>query len=317
MRTAAMQNKARGGSSRLVAAAKINLCLHITGRQQSGDQQGFHTLDSLVVFAAIGDVVTTRLADAIELQVEGPMASALDEPVTDNLVYRAAVALSAHAGVQTGARISLKKHLPVAAGIGGGSADAAATLRSLCTLWDLAPDDDDLNRIALSLGADVPVCLRGKASFMTGVGEHLKHAGPFPDTHLVLINPGVALSTAEVFKALDDQSAASLPVDRSLFAHTFSEADELATALKHCRNDLEVPASSLQPVIGNVLTSLSAQPGCLLARMSGSGASCFGLFADETSAVTGADQIMFNQPDWWVVATRLVNDTDKLQELAA
>jgi len=317
MRTAAMQDKAADGSTRLVAAAKINLCLHITGRQPGGDEQGFHTLDSLVVFAAIGDVITVRPAETIELRIDGPMADALDELVTENLVYRAAVALSAHAGIQTGANISLKKHLPVAAGIGGGSADAAAALKSLCALWDLAPDEDDLNRIALSLGADVPVCLGGKASFMSGVGEHLTAAGPFPDTHLVLINPGVALSTAEVFKALDDQSPSSSPIDHRLFAQTFTDADELASALKQCRNDLEGPASRLLPVIGDVLSSLSARPGCLLARMSGSGATCFGLFADETAAVTAADQIIYDHPDWWVVATRLVNDTDKLQELAA
>jgi 4-diphosphocytidyl-2-C-methyl-D-erythritol kinase len=317
MRTAAMQNKAPDGSTRLVAAAKINLCLHITGRQLSGDRQGYHTLDSLVVFASIGDVVTVRPSETIELRVEGPVAAALDEPVTDNLVYRAAVALSAHAGVQAGARISLKKHLPVAAGIGGGSADAAAALKSLCALWEIMPGEDDLNRIALSLGADVPVCLRGKASFMAGVGEQLTEAGPFPDTHLVLINPGVALPTAAVFKVLGDQSPTFPPVDRGLFSQTFPGAEELATALKHCRNDLEDPARVLQPVIGDVLSGLLAQPGCLLARMSGSGATCFGLFADETAAVTGADQIMSDHPDWWVVATRLVNDTDKLQELAA
>jgi len=308
---------------RRVAAAKINLYLHITGRVAAGERRGYHTLDSLVAFAAIGDVVSAKKADTLSLQITGPMAKDLTGDLTsdladrddDNLVLRAARALQRLVGDGAGApgaELTLHKHLPVASGLGGGSADAAAALGALTTLWNLVPTDADLYRLALDLGADVPVCLHGKASVMTGVGEKLHDVAALPETHIVLVNPGVAVSTAQVFSALEISADEAEPLPAA-----FADTAALAASLAQRRNDLEKPARQIAPVIAEVLDSLSAAPACLLARMSGSGATCFGLFADETAALDAADQILRSHADWWVAATRLVGDTQALQEWAA
>lgn len=252
-------------------------------------------LDSLVVFADCGDRLQAEPAPGLSLTVGGPFAAGLAAEA-DNLVLRAARALAAAGGVDAGARLHLEKHLPVASGIGGGSADAAAALRLLRTLWDVRLEQPALDRLALRLGADVPVCLHGRPARMSGVGETLAPAPALPPCHLVLVNPGVAVSTPAVFQARSGgfSAAAELPAG-------WADAAAMAAALARLGNDLEAPARSLCPVIGEVLAALAAQPGCLLARMSGSGATCFGLFADAAAAARGAAGVA--RPGWWVRAS--------------
>lgn len=265
------------------APAKINLTLHVTGRRADG----YHLLDSLVVFTDTGDRISTRPAEGLSLTVTGPFAQGI--PVDDsNLVLRAA----RHLGV-TNAAISLEKNLPMASGIGGGSADAAATLRALARMTGRAlPKAQTL----ATLGADVPVCLASWPRRMSGLGEVLAEVPALPSIWLVLANPGVPLSTPAVFAALTRRDGAAMP---QALPHLASAA-ELAAFLQTQRNDLEPAACSLAPVIGTTLSALSAQPGCLIARMSGSGATCFGLFPDPHSAAAAARKIAGAQPGWWV-----------------
>ena len=271
------------------APAKINLCLHVTGQRPDG----YHLLDSLVVFADVGDVIEVRAAPMLSLRVIGPQAR--DLPVgEDNLVLRAARAFAGAAG----AAITLTKNLPVASGIGGGSADAAATLRALARLWDLPLPDADR---VLQLGADVPACLAGRALRMQGIGERLAGVPGLPKAYLVLVNPGVAVATPAVFKALPSKNNPAMP-DLPVFA----TAAELAQWLAAQRNDLEAPAMALAQVIGAVKQALAAAPGCLLARMSGSGATCFGVFADQAQAQSARAAISAAQPEWWVASGRML-----------
>jgi 4-diphosphocytidyl-2-C-methyl-D-erythritol kinase len=266
------------------APAKINLCLHVTGRRADG----YHLLDSLVVFAGVGDRVTAAPGQGLTLAVEGPMAAGLTAG-EDNLVLRAARAM----GV-TDAALTLWKGLPVASGIGGGSADAAAALRALARLTGRrlpAPD------AVLRLGADVPVCLAGRPARMSGVGEVLHAAPPLPPAWLVLANPGVALSTPAVFAALPQAQNPPLPA-----LPAWGDAAALAAWLHGCRNDLEAPAATLAPPVREALAALAAAPGCLLVRMSGSGATCFGLFATKAAAAGAAQHLARPEPGWWVAA---------------
>ena len=211
------------------APAKVNLYLHLTGRRDDG----YHLLDSLVVFAGIGDTLSAAPAETLSLQVAGPFAAGLaGEP--DNLVLRAARALAAEAGVTAGAHLVLDKHLPVASGIGGGSADAAAALRLLCRLWRLAPQPAALARLAAGLGADVPVCLAGRAARMGGIGERLGPAPVLPACGIVLVNPGIQVATAEVFRARHGpwSEPAALPAG-------WDDVAAMAADLGGLRNDLE------------------------------------------------------------------------------
>jgi 4-diphosphocytidyl-2-C-methyl-D-erythritol kinase len=270
------------------APAKVNLFLQVTGRRADG----YHLLDSLVVFPAVGDRLLAAPAEALSLTVEGPFGDALAGEA-DNLVLRAARALGgggSAGGVRPGgAQIVLEKHLPVASGIGGGSADAAAALRLLSRLWGLPPASVE---IALALGADVPVCLASRPARMGGVGEALTAAPGLPAAGIALVNPGVSLATAEVFRARVGgfSSPAELPA-------RWADAAGMAGDLARLRNDLEAAAISLRPVIGAVLAALAAAPGCLLARMSGSGATCFGLFPD-AAAAEAASRVLA-RPGWW------------------
>ena len=227
---------------------------------------------------------------------EGPQAAALTETRDDNLVFRAAQQLQAMNGKN--AAITLTKTLPVASGIGGGSADAAATLHALRALWQIEVDDDTLGRMAAQLGADVPVCLFGRAAMMTGIGEQVVALPALPPFWLVLANPGVALATQDVFTALAGQFGPPMPLERRP-----DSAADLAILLRARRNDLEAPARFLAPEIDPVLAALKAQNGCLLARLSGSGATCFGLFAAKRDADFAARNLSRAYPKWWVAAT--------------
>ena len=268
------------------APAKVNLTLHVTGQRADG----YHLLDSLVVFCSIGDWVTSQPSAALTLTITGPQADLL--AVQDNnLVLLAARAMDA----TLGAALTLDKRLPVASGIGGGSADAAAALRALSKLWGKPlPDAAAL----LVLGADVPVCLAGQPARMRGIGEHIEPVTGLPDVHLVLVNPGLEVPTHAVFKALATKQNRPMP---DTLPH-WADAADMAAWLATQRNDLEAPARAIAPVIDTVLAALAAQPGALIARMSGSGATCFGLFADAAGAKQGADAISAAQPQWWVAS---------------
>jgi 4-diphosphocytidyl-2-C-methyl-D-erythritol kinase len=270
------------------APAKVNLFLHVVGRRPDG----YHLLDSLAVFPGIGDTLRAAPADSLSLALEGPFGGSL-QAVPDNLVLRAARGLAALTGVWAGARLTLVKTLPVASGIGGGSADAAAALRLLGRLWSVAPAAAALGALASRLGADVPVCLVGRPSRMGGVGEVLSPAPDLPAFGLVLVNPGVAVSTPDVFRARTGGFSA-----RATLPSGWPDAAAMARDLAALTNDLEPPAVALCPAIATVLAALRTTPGCLLARMSGSGATCFGVFADPAAAAAAAEAV--RRPGWWV-----------------
>lgn len=278
------------------ARAKVNLYLHVVGRRADG----YHLLDSLVAFADMGDVLRARSAPCLGLAVEGPFAPDL-APEPDNLVLRAARALAATAAIgESGGALTLVKNLPVAAGLGGGSADAAAALRILSDLWAVRIDPARLMMLAQGLGADVPVCLAGRAAFIGGVGEKVEPAPALPPAGLVLVNPRVPLATPSVFKARS--GAFSMP---ARFSTLPRDVGELAALLRERTNDLTDAAVALVPAIKDVLDVLAASPGCLLSRMSGSGATCFGLYADEAGARKAAAWIAARAPAWWIAPTRL------------
>lgn len=282
------------GTLRLAAPAKVNLYLHVTGRRADG----YHLLDSLVVFTALSDELELSLADGMSLSVRGAFAENTG-PLDDNLVLRAARALAGAAKVDMGMAAVLTKNIPAAAGLGGGSADAAAALRGLMRLWEIPPDAVDLPALALELGADIPVCLAARPSFVGGVGEKIEAAPALPAAGLLLVNPGVALATPSVFTG---RRGGFLPPGR--FDESPASAVVLAAMLRERENDLTGAAISLAPVISNVLDALESVPGCHLARMTGSGATCFGLFDDESAAASAAGEIM--RDGWWVEATRIL-----------
>jgi 4-diphosphocytidyl-2-C-methyl-D-erythritol kinase len=274
------------------APAKINLYLHVLGRRDDG----FHLLDSLIVFAGVGDRIEAEASHGLHLETDGPHGAALGG-AEDNLVIRAARALAAAAGIDANARLKLAKNLPVSSGIGGGSADAAAALHVLDRLWHLGLSKAKLQEIARGLGADVPVCLNGWPSFVGGIGERVDAAPPLPDCWLVLANPGTAVSTPAVF------GARTGPFSRpERFSEAPASAAALAAALAGRRNDLTDAAIGLAPEIADVLASLERLPGCLLSRMSGSGATCFALFGDWEDAATGAALLSEDHPGWWIEA---------------
>jgi 4-diphosphocytidyl-2-C-methyl-D-erythritol kinase len=266
------------------APAKLNLSLHVVGKRIDG----YHLLDSLVAFADIGDEILVAPNELLTLSIDGPFARELLE-TPDNLVLRAARALGESLGLADGAKIRLTKNLPVASGIGGGSADAAATLRGLSKLWR-APVPADL---AAALGADVPVCVASRPAWMSGVGEIVEPVAPLPPWGVVLVNPGIALPTAKVFAA---RSGAFAPPLRAAPTLAF-----LAAA----GNDLQAPAMSLVPAIADVLTGL-ARTGAPVVRMSGSGATCFALFADRGVADHAARALKSSAPSaWWIASGAL------------
>ncbi|MEM1314942.1 MAG: 4-(cytidine 5'-diphospho)-2-C-methyl-D-erythritol kinase, partial [Pseudomonadota bacterium] len=275
-----------------LARAKVNLHLHVLGRREDGR----HLLDSLAVFPELGDLIEVEPARALSLSVDGPFRDQLGAGA-DNLVLRAAELLRAKAPGAPGAAIRLVKHLPVASGIGGGSADAAAALRALNRLWKTGLSAEALARMGEALGADVPVCVRGpRASLMGGIGEVLRPAPPLPKFWMALANPGVPVATAEVFRRLSrrDGAAAAPP------AEGFATAEALAKWLAAQENFLEAPAVEIAPAVAETRAALGAAEGCLLARMSGSGATCFGIFAEEPTALAAAEAARAR--GWWAAA---------------
>ncbi len=269
------------------ANAKINLSLHVTGQRPDG----YHLLDSLVVFTVVGDVITVAPSDHLSLTIEGPFSAGLSAG-HDNLVFQAARLF----GTDRGAAITLTKNLPVASGIGGGSADAAATLRALSQLWDLPVPPRDAQ---VQLGADVPVCMTRELTRMRGVGDVLDHLGAAPPLNMILVNPGVAVPTPKVFKGLATKTNAAMPNDMP----DPSNADTWTSWVIAQRNDLETPACTIAPEINVVIDAFLVQTGCQLVRMSGSGATCFAIFEDADTRDAAASNLRVAHPDWWVAET--------------
>jgi len=267
----------------VLARAKVNLTLHVTGQRDDG----YHLLDSLVAFASVGDTIRAEAAPTLGLTVDGPFAD--DISTMDNLVLDAARFLDA----DRGADLAITKRLPVASGIGGGSADAAATMRALSTLWGVPVPDN-----TLPLGADVPVCLQDRAVRMKGVGEQIAAVSKLPQVPAVLVNPMVPVATSDVFKALTKRDNAPMPE----VIPSFETVLDLATWLDGQRNDLQVAAISLVPEIQTCLDALGRG---LIARMSGSGATCFGLFATPAAATAEARRIAEMHPDLWIATCEL------------
>ena len=285
------------------APAKVNLTLSVLGRRADG----YHELDSLVAFAGVGDELSLTPGESGDLLLSGPFAAGLSTG-PDNLVLKAERALREEiSGLRSG-RFRLVKRLPVASGIGGGSADAAAALRLLARLNDLPLSHPALLAAAGRIGADVPVCLEMRARIMRGIGERLGQPLRLPRLFALLVNPGVAVETAPVFRALGLQPGQGH--EGAVAAFTAEEASlatsaSLIAALAATGNDLEAPARAVAPAIGEVLSVLSALPGCRLARMSGSGATCFALFDDCRASAAAAKLLAHGRPDWWVKPTVL------------
>jgi 4-diphosphocytidyl-2-C-methyl-D-erythritol kinase len=268
-----------------VARAKVNLALHVRGRESDG----YHRLETLFAFCEHGDLLSVREGQGLSLSVTGPFAKGLS-PGEDNLVLRAARSLAELYGIRSGAALLLDKRLPVASGIGGGSADAAAALRLLDRWWGIAASGADLLPIAATLGADVPACLLSRTVRGEGRGDRLEpiDIADLAGTPILLVNPGVAVSTAEVFALWNGRDLGPLPED-----------------FRAGRNDLEEPARRLAPEIADVLEALAACEGATLIRMSGSGATCFALFEEADRRDAAAARLEDQHPHWWQLASRL------------
>ncbi|WP_108462038.1 4-(cytidine 5'-diphospho)-2-C-methyl-D-erythritol kinase [Devosia naphthalenivorans] len=282
-----------------LAPAKINLALHVTRRREDG----YHDLESLVVFADLADELEAVPADTDTLAIIGPFAAGLNNGET-NLVLRAVAAFRARwpEAVDHGLAMRLTKNLPVAAGIGGGSADAAAALRLMASLSREPIPVADLADMAARLGADVPACLVSTPLIARGVGEVLAPLPQFPALHIVLVNPLVPLATADVFRRLRAHDNYPLPELPS----PLTRPAQLGLWLAETRNDLQPPAVKLVPIIGDIVAQLAQTQGCILARMSGSGATCFGLFGSTGQAHQAAQVMRAAHPDHWVAAAPLL-----------
>ena len=283
-------------AQRWFAPAKLNLYLHVVGRRFDG----YHLLDSLVAFAEIGDEISAEPAPSLSLAVDGPYAGGLSDAPRDNLVWRAAELLAAHAGRPAAAALTLSKNLPVASGIGGGSSDAAAALKALNAVWRIGLAEADLARLGAALGADVTVCVGARAAWLGGIGEEVTPSATLPEVTALLVNPGVALPTPTVFKARQGPFSAAARVDAMP-----ADAAGLAALLAARRNDLTAAAVGLVPVIGEVLDRLATLEGALIARMSGSGATCFALFAEAAAAAAAGAVLRAERPGWWIATGRL------------
>ena len=279
-----------------IAPAKINLALHVVGKRSDG----YHLIESLAVFAEDGDHLSAEPADADDITVAGRYAAQV--PLGEaNLIIRARDLLRDRFGEAATPPVALRleKHLPVASGIGGGSSDAATTMRMLAQLWKLETEDAELAQLGLQLGADVPMCLAARPLLARGIGEEIEPLKRFPALFVVLVNPGVPLATAHVFQALSRADNETMPI-----ISADGNADAVIDWLVGTRNDLEEPAMSLAPEIADALQALR-DGGAAVARMSGSGATCFGIFRSKAEAERAAAAISAAAPAWFVSATRV------------
>ena len=284
------------------APAKVNLTLHVTGQREDG----YHELDSLIAFATVGDTVSVTMGNTLSLTNEGPEGANVPADM-DNLILKVARLFTD----MPGAAFVLEKHLPVSSGIGGGSADAAAAFRALMCFWSGGETGDDAYDPAetpfakrlLALGADIPVCLRSKAARMQGIGEQIEEVDNMRGLEAVLVNPRFGVSTPKVFSALTEKENPPMPAELPRFAGVH----DFALWLKEQRNDLQEPAIALMPKIRHVIDALEHDKDCIFARMSGSGATCFGVFPTKEKAKSAAQRIAEDNPDWWVRVTRLTS----------
>lgn len=287
-----------------LAPAKINLALHVVGRRNDG----YHLLESLVAFTRFGDQVSAKLSEQTTLQASGPYGETLPLDNT-NLILRAERLLREKLASQAVKPVSftLEKNLPIASGIGGGSSDAAAAIALLCRLWNVDLTLDELVPLTLPLGADVPMCLAARPLIARGTGEQIEPIR-LPSLPMVLVNPGIPLSTPAVFKALEIRDNGSLPL--------FNDMRDMAALiewLKHARNDLETPATTIVPEIKTALESLTIE-GAQISRMSGSGATCFGIFLKQQDATQAAHAIAQRHPTWFAVATHTFASDEAIDE---
>ncbi len=281
------------------APAKVNLTLRVLGRRADG----YHDLDSLVVFAGCADRLSLTPGSVLTLTVDGPRAG-LAGDTADNLVLKAARAVAARIPDLVLGAFKLEKSLPVAAGLGGGSADAAAALRLIARANNLSPGDQRLYEAARATGADVPVCLDPRPRVMSGIGERLSEVLTLPPLPAVLVNPGAAVPTKQVFAGWTPMARTVAALDVAALAKV-TQQKELLQIVTAQPNDLESAAIAVAPMIADVLSALRALSGCGLARMSGSGATCFGLFSSAADAAAAAKALAAKYPDWWVCETTL------------
>ena len=286
------------------ARAKVNLTLRVNGRRADG----YHDLESVVAFADCADRLTLSPGPDLDLTMSGPLAQACGD-TSDNLVLKSARLLAERVPNMKAGSFSLDKALPVAAGIGGGSADAAAALRLLAQLNGLAIDDPRVIEVAQLTGADVPVCINSLGCVMSGVGETLEPLS-LPTMPCVMVNPGVPVATKDVFKALGLRNGELLVGATDVFLQdrwpdAKSSLEDWVEALAASSNDLEAPAMRVQPVIGQVIAALNATNGAWLARMSGSGATCFAIYENTAEAGRAAEKLRRDHPGWWVHAGTL------------
>lgn len=281
---------------KLLAPAKINLFLHITGKREDG----YHLLQSVMVFVDVGDDLEFSPHDTLFIDVDGPFAGDMPPP-HENLVFKAAQMLAQEYGLPMRGAIRLTKKLPVASGIAGGSSDTAAALKGLVRLWGLPDEQDRVQRIAQKLGADVPACLIGKPVWAEGIGEKMMRLPEMPPLHFVLANPMIATPTPEVFRRFRNKFSAPIQ-----FLGRRKTAQEWVADMKIYRNDLTEPALEVTPEIAEVLRALQGLPGCRIARLSGSGATCFGVFDSAEAAIVAVNMLKQQQPRWWAAPAGLL-----------
>lgn len=287
---------------KIAAPAKINLALHVTGQREDG----YHLIESLVVFADVADQITIELTETDTLTFSGPFGALLSDDPGENLVLKARNALRKATSLPCPpVAIHLEKKLPLSSGIGGGSADAAAALRGLNDHWQLGLSLDEMCAIGAKLGADVPMCFHGQPLIAKGIGEIIEPLKDFPELHMLLVNPGVSVSTPAVFKALANKNNEGLGLISPLWGEMSPQAtergclDAFINYVGTTRNDLQPPALSLQPTIAEAIAALK-HSGALFARMSGSGATSFGIFRDRNTKDSAKAAISAAQPHWWV-----------------
>ncbi len=280
----------------MAAPAKINLYLNIIGKLN----ETYHELDSLVGFATYGDKVFVRDCEDFRLEISGPFSQMLP-PEKNNLVIKAAKELARETNYARGAYIKLVKNLPISSGIGGGSADAAATLKALNRLWGIKLKKEDLMTVGLKLGSDVPVCVKGKPARIGGRGEKIFSFEGFPKCGILLVNPRVPIPTIDVFKTFQGKYSNYVEIPK------INDIEALIEFLSTQKNDLQETSVKIAPVLQVILNILSDEPNCRLARVSGSGATCFGIFNDEHSAALSARAISSRFKEWWLKPTQLSN----------
>ena len=280
------------------ARAKVNLTLHMKGKRRDG----YHELESLVVFADVSDELVFTPASEDRLSLEGPFAGLVDG---ENLVLKAKRAFASWLGVTVSGDFLLKKNIPVAAGLGGGSSDAAATIRALLKAYDRDEDTKTFIRQSAAIGADVPVCLQDSAAWMCGLGERVTPVSGLTPLPALLVNPGIKLSTAAVFKTLNAKPLQPEEAGAPPSFPGWRNPQEAAVWLNEGRNDLEAPAIALEPAVKKVLDALRRLDDCMLSRLSGSGPTCFGIFLSQDAAAEAASEMRRSYPNWWVQATTL------------